>query len=300
MQPKELAIDGSAGNWATCEMQGFLIQFSLGAMAYNASLSMYYYLIIARNWSDTKIARRIEPFFHLLAVLLVLVTGIAGVALKLFNPLFTNCWIASYPIWCTQSYKRLGFTNCIRGDNAFLYSWFFFYAPLWISILISTICMALIFWHIRKVERAVVSTVVQHHHSRSKTSQFARQAMLYLGAFYLTWGFVSAQRILSYFFGKFWWGLSFTTALFLPMQGFFNALIYFGPNLRSQCRQRQNSVSSTLIRPVTGAAEEITSPVGSEQISGQLPTPDDLQGNGPLDESVDHVVQGATASQNSS
>ena len=80
-----------------------------------------------------------------------LTAAITQISLKLYNPADWDCWIAPYPADCTSSHEvnkggtGLTETNCIRGDNAHIYQWAFFFAPLWLAIAFCIIAMVLIF-----------------------------------------------------------------------------------------------------------------------------------------------------------
>eukprot|EP00567_Pseudictyota_dubia_P011520 CAMPEP_0197446090 /NCGR_PEP_ID=MMETSP1175-20131217/11135_1 /TAXON_ID=1003142 /ORGANISM="Triceratium dubium, Strain CCMP147" /LENGTH=303 /DNA_ID=CAMNT_0042977157 /DNA_START=92 /DNA_END=1000 /DNA_ORIENTATION=+ len=53
----------SAGNDITCNLQGFVWQFSGGTSPCNALLALYYLLLVRYNWSAQKIARKVERWF---------------------------------------------------------------------------------------------------------------------------------------------------------------------------------------------------------------------------------------------
>jgi len=136
--PSETGIFGAVGNQKTCALQGFFTQFGITSSFYNASLSLYYLLVIRYSWTDTSI-RRIEPFLHGVPLFWGLATAIAGLPLTLFNSANLWCWIAEYPA-------------AGRGKNADIFRWAFFYAPLWLMILIVTANCALVWWNVRAVE----------------------------------------------------------------------------------------------------------------------------------------------------
>jgi hypothetical protein len=131
---------GAVGTQETCSAQGFFTQFSIVTVMYNASLAVYYVLVIVKGWKDADIAK-IEPYFHLHALSWGFGTSIASLALGLFNPKGWDCWISPAPSGCKESWENGGVTTCERGDNASLYQWAFFYAPLWAAILLVTVAM---------------------------------------------------------------------------------------------------------------------------------------------------------------
>lgn len=134
--PSETGIKGASGTTATCSVQGFFTQFGIASSFYNASLSIFYLLVIRYGWREDQI-RRIEPLLHAVPILWGLSTAIAGIPLTIFNSANLWCWIAPYQD---------------RGTNADLYRWVFFYGPLWIMIGIVTGCVIFIFHHVLSLE----------------------------------------------------------------------------------------------------------------------------------------------------
>ena len=132
----------AVGTTTTCTIQGFFTQFVIASSFYNASLSIFYLLVIRYGWKDDRI-RRLEPLFHCLSISWGLITAIVGLPLTLFNNANLWCWIAPYQD---------------RGESAELYRWLFFYGPLWFMILVVTMNVLLIFQHVNKLER-----VTQRH-----------------------------------------------------------------------------------------------------------------------------------------
>lgn len=141
-------------------------------------------------------------------------TAIAGLPLTLFNNANLWCWIAPLPLDCEET------GTCVRGDNADIYRWVFFYGPLWCMILVVTFNVTIIFRYVRKVEKAseaykftasIVGQPSSIHASRGaslstsgdgdvssrgmrgsmgmekRSRQVANQCFWYAGAFYLNW-----------------------------------------------------------------------------------------------------------------
>ena len=79
---------GAVGTTQTCSAQAFFAQFSLSTVMYNASLAVYYVLVIVKKKKDSEIAR-IEPWLHANAIAWGLGTGIAGLGFTVSLFLFT-------------------------------------------------------------------------------------------------------------------------------------------------------------------------------------------------------------------
>lgn len=136
--PEGTGIKWASGNTGTCTTQGFFTQFGIASSFYNASLSIFYLLVIRYGWKEEAILK-LEPWLHTMPLLWGLWTAIAGLPLTIFNSANLWCWIAQYDD---------------RGAHADLFRWVFFYGPLWIMILLVTINVLLIFQHVRTLEKA--------------------------------------------------------------------------------------------------------------------------------------------------
>lgn len=263
-------IYGALGNQGTCSAQGFISQFSLSTVMYNASLSLYYMFVIVKKMKDDKIVR-IEPLFHTVAIGLGLSTAIAGVALKLFNPVGWNCWLSSAPLGCTQSYASPdGTTNCIRGDNSSLYRWGFYYAPLWFAIACETYLMYRVYAYVKVQEQKIERYTRDSSVARMvRTKRTSRQALAYLGASYATWFFPTIFQIVVVVHRPLF-PLLLITAMFIPIQGILNLIVFIRPTyIRYRKDHPEGSVISAWFRMIgvelgllkvdkkcTGASEE--------------------------------------------
>lgn len=227
---------GAVGNMQTCTAQGFFGQFSITVVMYNATLSLYYFLIIDKGWTDDKISK-IEPFFHLNAFAWGIGTCVAGIILELFNPLGWSCYITGYPLGCKESWENNGVTTCNRGDNSKIYQWAFFYAPLWAIMLISTGLMYSVY---RCVKNQELRTSAYASHTVETSKKIARQALYYLGAFYVSWTFPTIDKLIYLFTGNISYAIILLSAMLMPMQGFFNLLVYMRPTYL-RCKNPQQN-----------------------------------------------------------
>lgn len=131
---------GTAGVWeprgttATCSAQGFFLTLSVAVPIYNAFLSLYYVMVINYGIDDQKIAKCAEPAMHLVAFGWAFFTAMYSLVAGLLNNANLWCWIAPLPGDCLDSRRFGDETNCTRGDNAWIYRWVFYFAPLWFCI----------------------------------------------------------------------------------------------------------------------------------------------------------------------
>ena len=203
---------------------------------YNASLAVYFFLVIVKGWSDDRISR-VEPFIHLHAIAWGLGTACASVALGLFNQVGWDCWISAHPIGCDESWKNNGITTCERGDNGSLYQWAFYYAPLWAVIITVMILMYSVYHTVRVQERKMErrgsilnGSILNDDRDRLKKSrQIAVQAAYYVGAFYATWFFPTVFQLVLVTSGDLYFALLFLTAFFVPTEGLLNLMVFVRP-----------------------------------------------------------------------
>lgn len=253
-------VVGARGNMGTCIAQGFFSQLSIATAVYNACLSVYYVLKICNRWPAERIAKQAEPVMHTMAFVIGIGTSLAGVFLNSYNNDIWECWISPLPLDCEESWKHNGETTCIRGDNASLYRWIFYYAPLWTIIVLVTICMFLVYRTVRKQEQATERYDFEHRQRRKHSKQVAIQGYFYCGAFYGTWLFPTVTRLVQVIAGSAPFPLILTTAMFVPIQGFFNWIVYIRPKFLKYCKEKEYlghiksswlSYRSTTIDPTT-------------------------------------------------
>jgi hypothetical protein len=141
--PEETGILWASGNTMTCTFQGFFTQFGISSPLYNASLSIYYLLVIRYGWTEEQM-QRIEPFLHGVPLLWGLGTGVAGLFLTIFNSANLWCWVAPYED---------------RGANADMYRWGFFYGPLWLMVILVTVNLVLIWVYVQDITKRSESRI---------------------------------------------------------------------------------------------------------------------------------------------
>jgi len=232
--PKDTGIYGAAGNQTSCSAQGFFTQFSLACVIYNLSVTIYYILVIIKKMKDAEIVK-IEPYLHAMPIGIGVGVSTAALALGLLNPVGWDCWLGPSPMGCKESYmlEEGEVTDCVRGDNATLYTWYFFYAPLWLVILFITFSMLAIYKYIRDIDIRLHQ--YRHNAEHEQRKKFAKKAMLYVGAFYLTWLFPTILQTDLAIRGfspdsLFMRVILVMTAIMVPIQGMLNLLVYINPD----------------------------------------------------------------------
>lgn len=246
------------GTTETCSAQAFFINANIASPLYNFCLSLYYLLLVKYGVSESRIRHRIEPIMHWSTVLFALGTSFVCLGLQLFNESSLWCWINAIPSGCQH-----GETVCSRGDNAEIFRWAFFFGPLWAAILGTMVTMYMLWRAVNQQEKKASmwtfasaashgSDVVSLHETPEgrltreqmklkqeksvkkyrKSNMVAWQAFRYVGVFWLTWIFGTLNRLLQLFLGRSYFGIMALHAFFVPLQGFFNFLVYVYPRYR--------------------------------------------------------------------
>jgi len=127
----------AVGNATTCRVQGFMLQFGVTSPFYNASLAIYYFLVIVRGWKEEDI-RKIEWALHTLPLAWGSCSALTGLYLEVYGS--ANLWC-----WSTTDYK--------------VFRWAAYYGPLWCAIAVATACCVAIYLHIRRF--TIVAAVQQ-------------------------------------------------------------------------------------------------------------------------------------------
>ncbi|CAB9500980.1 expressed unknown protein [Seminavis robusta] len=219
---------GALGNIHSCEFQGFIIQLGLATPLYSAGLSIYYVLLVKFSFRpDSKQMLCWEKICHCFATSLALVTAVISLAMKQYNNANVWCWIAPYPYGCEDK------GTCERGNHATILRMVFYFSWLWASFIIVTVCMILLV-HTVVAQNSKMDRYRQRGQQRSKSRDknvrdVVIQSTMYILAFMITALPLSVARIYQakYSCSSTFFPLSMTTVTVFPLQGFWNAIIFF-------------------------------------------------------------------------
>ncbi len=224
------------GSTATCTFQG--ISILVGGMytvLSNCTLNVYYVCSITHGMTEDAINRRVLPVMLGISTLYVCIFSFLGLSHDYFNPRPYEpfCIVGPYPHNCLEDDNDV---ECIRGGNLphSLENFFKF------TCLISGL-LFLIF--IMSSMTVVVLTVFKTELAwrQNRTSDFnntrtaLRQALMYIAAFVLTWIWLGIALISP--------GKPFNDYLkmfFQPLQGFFNAAIFFASKMHILRKSKPN------------------------------------------------------------
>lgn len=234
---------GARGSTLTCEINGFLLCLMATVALYNLGLSIYYVLVIRYGKTQKHIERFVEPFIHIISISVPFGFGMWYWLSDLFNPMLDIgglCYVYEYPAKCSE----LEDIECTRGVGT----------KSTISLIVGTlvvssvftgiiVCMLLLTLHVRKRE-----ITLSRHRLNPQTSQTRQtyiQALLYIAAYFITYLFSFVQAILGSAYNEHLrFTLAFLVKLSLPLQGFFNFVIYIRPRYSMLRAQRGGSTLS--------------------------------------------------------
>jgi hypothetical protein len=255
--PRETLLETARGNTATCTAQGFFFHwFAQAVLYYNTGLMIYFVMTIRYNWTESRVAKWLEPLFHLWSLLVPFAQAVAGLFLHIFNPIgFGNfCYISPYPLLC-------GIVEpCTRGQSAaVLYNWFAT-IPESVALAIIYVSIVLIYCTVRGQARRALAITANRDSVRARTKAVAVQSWLFALIFFNTWVYSILAPLLNYTVKqaptkvRAEYILSVMSSTFLPLQGFFNFCIYIRPRFMGLWRD-QESFCGALKLAVFGGRE---------------------------------------------
>lgn len=245
---------GSFGNVLTCTCQGLIIVVgSMYAIWSNCTLNVYYVCTIKYGMSEETVNRRVLPVMLGISTVYVCFMNGMGLSLGLFNPRPYEpfCLAGPYPHNCLEEDD----VECIRGGDLSHSMMMFLRITVLVTGLLSLICiltsMVLVIVTVFRTELAWreygptsttanetarseididinTNTTGDNSSTSSRTAHFTntrialRQALMYIAAFTLTWVWLGIALIV----GENVWNDPLKL-FFQPLQGFFNAAIFF-------------------------------------------------------------------------
>lgn len=254
-----------------CSIQGFLLHIGVSTTPmYNASLCIYYVASVFFEKNEVWIRKKLEPFLHLIPILLNLCAAIFLVTSGTINEAGPVCWVASKPLDCLEDPN----VECERGIKAAQYRYIFIGYQTFINFFVIVVSMIMLCCKVAKQERKMSETNVVGRFSdtttmeddeempsgqirmsvtadayrnptrtRSQKRKVVKQASVYVAAYFLPFLFPSVHYIYKSFAGRRSFALWITMSFFLPLQGLFNAMVFLRPRIAA-LRQKHEDVSS--------------------------------------------------------
>ncbi|CAJ1962356.1 unnamed protein product [Cylindrotheca closterium] len=256
------------GNKTTCSVLGALTQFAFASHFYGAFLSFYFVSTIRYGMREDAFSKKYERWLHLFIVIWSVGTSVAGLVMDIFraNVLGPGCWVNTFPDECIpEEGCNVELIGWVFGG---LPSLFCFIAIIVNNLILycfvrqtvkegekkalqneSRLAMynstrSGMDASVEEVSLAGASTrsVGTRSVLRSSEKQLQRvrdvgkQSFLYVSAFFLCyiWSLVKHGLDGQNFdeiegSGAYFLPLLILQAIFLPAQGFFNAIVYFRP-----------------------------------------------------------------------
>jgi hypothetical protein len=140
---------GAMGNKASCNAQGFFLQFGIIGSFYNCALAFYFYKSLCASMKDEQIAKRYEKWIHFVSMMWPLGTAIAAWQQDLYSYSGLGCFIAPEPLRC----HRREDVDCIRGEDAYIYAWLYTGIPLILLCIYIVYSMGMIYMKVKEVSR---------------------------------------------------------------------------------------------------------------------------------------------------
>jgi len=215
------------------------VSLSLGVMGYffyslsassNASLAVAYSLIVKFGWRDNDKDRHRLPF-QIIPIIIATILSLVPLPGKNYN--YNGnffCDISASPYGCTEESTM----PCTRGINALIVGLWVGVIPFMVFFLIIIVAVIIFIYSVFKQEQRMDR--YQHgdaSHNRRMTNQTARQGMYYIGAFGLCWIPWYIYAIIEFRHGYIPTALGVIHLTTMPLQGVFNALVYFRPKYKS-------------------------------------------------------------------
>ena len=211
-------IYGNIGNQTTCNIQGYFMQGGVLSTGCSTScLCLYFMLLVRYNWTE----RRLKKVEMGLRGVIVFNFAIALIPLfdKGYNPVPYVCWIQSYPIDCDTSDEY----ECLRGDNAKFLRTVFMTVPFVIILVVIVVSMTLLYLSVKKQESSV--SQYRSYRASNRSRKVFTKAVWFIGSYIFMWipGAVLTELTKR---GIYSYGAVQYVSIVVPLQGFFNAIIY--------------------------------------------------------------------------
>jgi len=231
---------GAYGNVRTCEAQAFLIIVGLALTVFsNCALNIFYVCTIRYGMNENTVKTRLLPILLVIAFSIALPLGTVPLAWDFLNPWPYEpfCTMGSYPADCNKDSE----IDCIRGGISKKSEWMIFGSVLLLTginfalVVISLISVIMTIFKtertIRRIKKANNGEDAPNANDEQNwnNTRFAlRLALMYIGAFLITWVW-TILALANIFFQlplSFWHVIDRAKLIFLPLQGFFNAMIF--------------------------------------------------------------------------
>ena len=241
MTPRETGWWGAIGNTRTCTMQGFFFWLGVpGAQYYQILLSLHTLLLVTFKWKLRRFHKTIERWAHVGIFVVALILATVPLFYEGYNPECGQCLPAPLPIWCGDWYFwGDGTVDCMRGEPRLSRGYYTIYLiGMSTMSIFCTGAMVVVYATVRRVENRAVRISLTNSHRRD-SKRIRRTMILYTFAMYGCW--VVPSFIIH--FARPSLGALVASYILVPLQGFFNMLIFIAP----KCAKYQRDHPGTWI-----------------------------------------------------
>jgi len=226
--PSESDAYGAMGNSSTCTIQGFFLTLAAAVPLYNASLTLFYLFTIRHSMHHAKFSSTIEPFLHIISILVPLVIAITAASMGIMVPFKTVCSIS--------------FDNPTAQTLNWILTGLIASCALICFFSMASICHFVI-RQSRRMRQYSPGPNQMRRRDR-ETSETVMQALLYTTAFLITFLFPAislGQPNRSF-------SLEVLSKIFYPLQGFWNFLLYIRPGFKQvRCEHPGKNIIGILV-----------------------------------------------------
>lgn len=216
----------AVGTDGTCNLLGFLQQFSISAILYNGILSFYYFMTVRKGLRRKQFAKKYELYLHAFTFGYAFLTAFLAAIIGMYGEieLGFGCWIKEYP------------KNCEETDSCISHylGWVFAAIPFLLVFIALPVFNLMIYLFVRKALEIKGDEEAQQSELKARQIQeVARQGFLYVFSFFLSYSFAFALKAVESYDAwqeKDVFILLLLNATLPPLQGLFNAFIYFRPS----------------------------------------------------------------------
>jgi hypothetical protein len=275
-------VYGAKGNANTCTAQGFFIQLGYTSAFYNMVLSVYYFLVIKKGMRESQL-QRLKYWFHVPTLLVGF--GLAFAGIPFYENIYFTCHIPAAV--AINTWGAEGEATSITEAKSDSLLTIFSIVPISIVFVVGGINMILIYLHVRKVDKAANRWRMGHRLAQNSaeaeeagsSKQFRTplprperkpqtavtpsnrisdevwwQAVFYMGSFLMTWPiyYVANFTVLEKWDNYSFW---IAVTLLYPLQGFWNAVVYFRPRLFQYVRKQKQELSRAIKPSDTSGGE---------------------------------------------
>ncbi len=262
----------SYGNVQSCEIQGFLyLSGSSLTFSMNGILNLYYLCTMVFNIREVTFRRLIEPLLYIVCfTTCVVAPSVLLLQKDILNPSTVDpfCVASIYPQGCSNKQDNPDCRGASSGgaDNFTICV----IVALSASFLVLVVTMGSIFFTFAKREKE--GRKFLHRSLRDQPQDYcekeseweeaqknkrliSKQILMYIGAFVITW--ISAFLIVILRAQTNGW-LQLSRMIFQPLQGFFNALIFFYHKVRIIRKVDEDKSVWDALRMLFGSPRETT------------------------------------------